>query len=209
MEILPTPFTSACLMATPPFSRSSEHHCTGSAPIEKLRPTGQHSDMIIPTQADGAVILHRSTSSLGDRSLAMRETWTFHSAGKLLFGRNAVRQLGDVAAWVGAKRVLIVTDPVLAKAGTLERIRVPLAESSVSVESFTEGEPEPSMRAAEACISLGRKFKPDAVLGLGGGSNMDLAKITAAILAHGGTPRDYVGDDKIPGPVWPLICVPT
>lgn len=139
----------------------------------------------------------------------MRETWTFHSAGKLLFGRNAVRQLGEVATWLAAKRVLIVTDPVLAKVGTLERIRVPLAESNISVESFTEGEPEPSMRAAEACIALAKTFRPDAVLGLGGGSNMDLAKITAAVLAHGGTPRDYVGDDKIPGPVWPLICVPT
>src|SRR5437667_8244302 len=38
---------------------------------------------------------------------------------------------------------------------------------------------------------------------------MDLAKITAVLLAHGGHPRDYIGDDKIPGPVWPLICVPT
>ena len=47
------------------------------------------------------------------------------------------------------------------------------------------------------------------MLGLGGGSNMDLAKITAAVLAHGGTPRDYVGDDQIPGPIFPLICVPT
>ena len=38
---------------------------------------------------------------------------------------------------------------------------------------------------------------------------MDLAKITATVLAHGGSPRDYVGDDHIPGRVWPLICVPT
>jgi alcohol dehydrogenase class IV len=38
---------------------------------------------------------------------------------------------------------------------------------------------------------------------------MDLAKITATILAHGGGPRDYVGDDKIPGPILPLICAPT
>src|SRR5262245_24064062 len=38
---------------------------------------------------------------------------------------------------------------------------------------------------------------------------MDLAKITAAVLAHGGGPRDYIGDDKIPGTVFPLICVPT
>src|SRR5437667_9491916 len=38
---------------------------------------------------------------------------------------------------------------------------------------------------------------------------MDLAKITATVLAHGGGPRDYVGDDKVPGPVAPLICLPT
>src|SRR5262249_55429098 len=64
-------------------------------------------------------------------------------------------------------------------------------------------------RAAEACIAAARDFKPDALLGLGGGSNMDLAKIAATVLAHGGHPRDYVGDDKIPGPVFSLICVPT
>src|SRR4029077_2663750 len=71
------------------------------------------------------------------------------------------------------------------------------------------GEPEPSMRAAEACVALARSFRPDALVGLGGGSNMDLAKITATILAHGGGPRDYVGDDKISWPLLPLICVPT
>ena len=38
---------------------------------------------------------------------------------------------------------------------------------------------------------------------------MDLAKITATVLAHGGTPRDYFGDDCLPGPVLPLVCVPT
>ncbi len=38
---------------------------------------------------------------------------------------------------------------------------------------------------------------------------MDLAKLAATLLAHGGSPRDYVGDDKIPGPISPLICVPT
>src|SRR5262249_53804583 len=76
-------------------------------------------------------------------------------------------------------------------------------------EIFSGGEPEPSMRAAEACIAQARTFAPDALLGLGGGSNMDLAKITATILAHGGRPIDYAGDDKIPGPVFPLICVPT
>jgi alcohol dehydrogenase class IV len=139
----------------------------------------------------------------------MRETWTFHSAGQLLFGRNAVRQLGEVAQRLGARRFLLVTDPVLVKAGVAERVRSPLAESGAAVSVFDGGEPEPSLRAAEACIAAAREFGPDAVLGLGGGSNMDLAKITATVLAHGGTPRGYVGDDKVPGPIAPLVCVPT
>ena len=137
----------------------------------------------------------------------MRTTWTFHSAGQLLFGRNAAQQLGEVTTRLGAKRILIVTDPILMKAGLAERIRVPL--TSVTTEMFGEGEPEPSMKAADACIALAKRFKPDALVGLGGGSNMDLAKITATVLAHGGSPRDYAGDDKIPGPIAPLICMPT
>jgi alcohol dehydrogenase class IV len=137
----------------------------------------------------------------------VRTTWTFHSAGQLLFGRHAVNQLGDVAARLRARKLLIVTDPVLVKAGLLDQVRTPLADCALEV--FDGGEPEPSLRAAGECIAVGRRFGPDALLALGGGSNMDLAKITATVLAHGGTPRDYVGDDKILGPVAPVICVPT
>jgi alcohol dehydrogenase class IV len=139
----------------------------------------------------------------------MRTTWTFHSAGQLLFGRHATQQLGDIANRLGIRRVLIVTDPILAKAGLVEPVHVPLSEAGVVVELFLDGEPEPSLRAADAAIAKGREFRPDAVLGLGGGSNMDLAKITAVVLTHGGKPLDYAGDEKIPGPVMPLLCLPT
>jgi alcohol dehydrogenase len=139
----------------------------------------------------------------------MRETWTFHTAAQLVFGRNAVRQLGDVAARLAARKVLVVTDPILVKAGILERVREPLMKAGVAVEVFSGGEPEPSLKAAANAIDAARQTRPDAILGLGGGSNMDLAKITAVVFAHGGAPTDYVGDDKIPAPVTPLICVPT
>jgi alcohol dehydrogenase class IV len=139
----------------------------------------------------------------------MRETWTFHSAGQIIFGRNAVNQLGDIARRLRARRVLIVTDAILERAGSLERVRRPLAEAGIETAAFTGGEPEPSMRAALACYDTAKAFQPDALVGLGGGSNMDLAKLSATLLAHGGKPHDYVGDDKIPGPIAPLICVPT
>ncbi|MCI0682792.1 MAG: iron-containing alcohol dehydrogenase [Gemmataceae bacterium] len=140
---------------------------------------------------------------------SIRTTWTFHSAGSIIFGRDAINQLGEIATRLGAKRALVVTDPILQKAGTLERVLDPLRRGNLVVEAFTGGEPEPSMRAAEACLAQAKSFRPDVLVGLGGGSNMDLAKLSATLLTHSGTPRTFVGDDKIPGPIMPLICVPT
>jgi alcohol dehydrogenase class IV len=139
----------------------------------------------------------------------MRTTWTFHSAGKLVFGRGAARLVGDVAVRLRAGRAFVVTDPVLLQAGLLEPVHASLSECGVAVEVFSGGEPEPSLRVAVACAMEARAFRPDVVVGLGGGSNLDLAKVTAVLLAHGGHPRDYVGDDKVPGRVAPLVCVPT
>ncbi len=138
----------------------------------------------------------------------MRTTWTFGSAGQILFGSGAVTQLPDLLARLRLKRVLVVTDAVLEKVGLVEQVTQPLRES-LTVEVFAGGEPEPSLEAAEACIARAREFGPDGLVGLGGGSNMDLAKIGAAVLAHGGTPRDYLGEDRVPGPTLPLVCVPT
>lgn len=139
----------------------------------------------------------------------MRTTWTFHSAGQLVFGRNAAARLGEITRRLGARRALVVTDPILLNAGLVEAVHAPLSEAGVAVEVFSGGEPEPSLRAAAAALAAARDFRPDCVVGLGGGSNMDLAKITAVLLAHGGKPLDYSGDDKVPGPVKPLLCVPT
>jgi alcohol dehydrogenase class IV len=139
----------------------------------------------------------------------MRQTWTFHSAGQLLFGRNAVRQLPDVVGRLGVKRLLVVADAVLVKSGIVELVENSLKKGIGKTDVFAGGEPEPSFRAAEACLEKASQFQPDAVIGLGGGSNMDLAKISATVLAHGGHPHDYVGEDRVPGPILPLICVPT
>ena len=139
----------------------------------------------------------------------MRTTWTFHSAGQLVFGRNAAAKVGEIARRLGVRRVFLVTDPILLNGGLVDPIQASLSEAGLVVEVFSGGEPEPSLRAANAAIGAAREFRPDGVIGLGGGSNMDLAKISAVVLTHGGQPLDYAGDDKIPGPILPLLCVPT
>ena len=107
------------------------------------------------------------------------------------------------------RRLFLVTDEALLAIGLVERLRVSLNENGVIVEVFSEGEPEPSVRVAERCVAAAKPFGPDAVLGLGGGSNMDLAKLTATLLTFPGSPRRFFGEDQIPGPVVPIICVPT
>lgn len=139
----------------------------------------------------------------------MRTTWTFHSAGTWIFGANAVRELGDLAQRLRARRVLILTDQNLVKAGLIDRVREPLLGSGVAVDIFDGGVPEPPVSLANDVVRRVASAPPDVLIGLGGGSNMDLAKIVAVLLTHGGEPLQYAGDDRIPGPVLPLICIPT
>ncbi len=139
----------------------------------------------------------------------MRTTWTFHTAGELVFGRGAAAQLGRRLASSGAKRVLVVTDAHLIQAGLVDRIRSALSDAGVACEVFAGGRAEPSLAVADEAVAAGRVCRPDWLVGLGGGSNLDLAKVVALILAHGGTPADYVGEDRVPGPVLPLAAVPT
>ena len=141
----------------------------------------------------------------------MRSTWTFHSAGRIVFGLDAISSLGEHLRElsVDSSRVLVVTDPVLVEAGVCERVTESLAAAGIESSVFAGGCPEPpldlAMTCAEAAVAGGAGW----LLGLGGGSNMDLAKVTACVLAHGGHPRDYLGDCVVPGPVFPLACVPT
>jgi len=139
----------------------------------------------------------------------MRTSWTFYSAGQLHFGPGATRQLEEIAISLKLKRLLLITDANLLEAGLVDQVLGSFSEAGVSVEQFSGGEPEPSLKAAFNAIGVGRDFRPDAVLGLGGGSNMDLAKVTSVVLTYGGTPSGYFGDGKVPGPVLPIICMPT
>lgn len=139
----------------------------------------------------------------------MRTTWTFHTSGKFLFGRDAALQTGEILDWFKSRRVFLVTDRRLVQAGLVDRICEPLRSGGFTVEVFDGGEPEPAIRLAAQCADQAKGFGPAALIALGGGSNMDLAKTAALLLTHGGRPQDYLGEEKVPGPILPLVCIPT
>ncbi|WP_425615064.1 iron-containing alcohol dehydrogenase [Anatilimnocola sp. NA78] len=139
----------------------------------------------------------------------MRNTWTFHSAGQILFGNGAVQQLGKRCLEHGWQRVLLVTDQQLVKAGIAPRVEKLLREAKLDVDVFDQGAAEPSVALAVQLAEQAKAFQPQAIIGLGGGSNMDLAKIAAVLVTHGGDPSQYFSFNNVPGPVLPIIGVPT
>ena len=139
----------------------------------------------------------------------MRSTWNFHTTGQLVFGKGAVKQLGSLLSRRKLHRVLVITDKHLVAAGIASRVLQSLTEASLSTHLFDDGAAEPSIEVALKAAEWARAFEPDCIVGLGGGSNMDLAKIAAVLVTHGGEPHQYFNFGNVPGPVLPLACVPT
>ncbi|MGD0623248.1 MAG: iron-containing alcohol dehydrogenase [Thermodesulfobacteriota bacterium] len=139
----------------------------------------------------------------------VREVWRFAVKPEVYFGNNAIQAVGRHVSRLGCKSVLIITDKALVKAGVVEKAINPLREANIAYEVFDGGEAEPSVAAAEAAIRFGKGKGAEAVIGLGGGSNMDLGKVAAIGLTYGGDVKKYFGESKVPGPLMPIIAIPT
>jgi alcohol dehydrogenase class IV len=138
----------------------------------------------------------------------MRTTWDFSSAETLTFGWGASILLDSRLARFDRRRVMIITDKRLVSAGLVRHVTANLS-SKRAFEIFDGGEPEPSMEVAEAAVAQAQAFEPDCFVAIGGGSNMDIAKLAALLYTHGGPPQQYIGFDRVPGPVAFLVCIPT
>lgn len=139
----------------------------------------------------------------------MRNTWTFYSAGTLVFGNGAVNELGRRCIKQKWRRVFVVSDQHLVRAGIVPRVMQTLQDAGLVTDLFDQGEAEPSVALAVRAAEQAKAFRPDAIIGLGGGSNIDLAKIAAVLVTHGGEPAQYFSFNNVPGPVLPLVGVPT
>src|SRR5271157_793294 len=95
---------------------------------------------------------------------------------RIVFGVGAVERVGELAAELAAKRVLLVTDPGIVSAGHAARVTRLLESAGLEVACFDGVEENPSTRCVENCVELARRSRIEAIVGLGGGSSMDTAK---------------------------------
>jgi alcohol dehydrogenase len=127
---------------------------------------------------------------------------------EILFGKGQRHALPVVAARLG-KRALICTDERFAGTAVFAEIIASLKAASIDVFVHDRVLPDVPRDTVAICVEEARGFAPDMVIGIGGGSCLDMAKCAALLISHGGKLQDYYGEFKVPGPTLPLIAVPT
>jgi alcohol dehydrogenase len=133
---------------------------------------------------------------------------TLRTPRNLVFGAGQRRALPGYAAALG-KRALIVTDQRLGADAEFLRIVEALMQAGVQARVFDGTIAELPIECISSAVDAGKAIDADLVIGIGGGSCLDAAKVAAVLLTHGGTISDYYGEFKVPGPVLPLISLPT
>lgn len=128
--------------------------------------------------------------------------------GRIIFGKGQVAVLGKVARELGA-RALVCTDERVASIPLIDKVRADLEASGLEVRVFSGTQPELPVDGVEDCVRRFEDYAPDVIIGLGGGSCLDLAKLVSLWLAHGAPLSAYYGELKVSGPVVPVIAVPT
>jgi len=143
------------------------------------------------------------------------ETIFTYGAPGLKFGAGARHELGHDLAQIGARRVLVVTDPGVAATGGPDEIAEVLRAASIEVVVFAESRVEPTDASLEHAIAFARAEGPfDAIVAVGGGSSIDTAKAVNLLTTNDGELMDYVnapvGRARAPrNALLPLVAVPT
>ena len=127
---------------------------------------------------------------------------------QVLFGPGQRASVGDVTAALGT-RAFICTDRRLAESDTFSEVERLLRDAGVQVSAFVDALPDVPVEQLPECLDAVRAARPDVMIGIGGGSCLDLAKTVAVLYAHGGSASDYYGEFKVPGPTLPIVALPT
>jgi alcohol dehydrogenase len=137
------------------------------------------------------------------------DTFEFRAATRLVVGAGAIRQLGALARELGGTRALVVSDPGIVRCGHAATGIAALEAAGIATALFDGFGENPTTAHVEAGTQAARDFRPDLLVGLGGGSSLDCAKGINFLVSCGGRMQAYRGRGTATGPMLPTIGVPT
>mmetsp|Transcript_110739 Transcript_110739/g.352773 ORF Transcript_110739/g.352773 Transcript_110739/m.352773 type:complete len:404 (+) Transcript_110739:65-1276(+) len=135
----------------------------------------------------------------------------FNVTRKLICRPGASKGIGRILGEQGCRRALLVTDPNIRKLGLLDSAIVSLEQERIGFEIFDEVHADPAVANVESAVAVARAMRADHVIGFGGGSPMDVAKLVACLAEPNNSQvlDDMYGVDMVTGRRLPLTLVPT
>jgi alcohol dehydrogenase class IV len=133
---------------------------------------------------------------------------TVRGPRQLMVGDGVAANLARVVAECG-NRALVVTDRMLMAQPAVADLVAEVRDAVDSCEVFADATPDVPLTDVDRAAAAADAADADVLVAIGGGTVIDLAKILGAVRRHGGGPRDYYGESKVPGPTMPLVAVPT
>lgn len=128
---------------------------------------------------------------------------------KIRYGTGVVKELGTELQRMQAKKVMVITDKGLVKAGMVDKIVPFIQGQAIPYILYDEIEANPKDYNVERAAETARKEAVDAIVAFGGGSPIDAAKAVAVLARQGGRARDYQGKGKIQADCIPIVTIPT
>lgn len=139
--------------------------------------------------------------------------YTHFFPGRVELGNKTVSKLGGILKESGAKNPLLVTDPGVIKAGLSDTVKGVLKESGMDCPVYSDVQPNPTEENVMNALDAYKKNGSDSLIGLGGGSSMDVAKAVRVMCSHPGKIEDYYaqtgGTEKITKNMPYMVAIPT
>ncbi|MET3504563.1 iron-containing alcohol dehydrogenase family protein [Halalkalibacter oceani] len=135
--------------------------------------------------------------------------YSIYAPPRIHCGAGSIDRLNDEVKSFGVKRLLIVTDKGLKNAGIVDKVLHVLDNGDFHVTVFDETKAEPTVAIYQAALELGKANDVELVIGLGGGSSMDVAKAVSLSLVRSEPILHFVGINRVPGPGVPIITIST
>ena len=124
-------------------------------------------------------------------------------------GQNTLNEINGILDRLQASKIMVITDKGIVNAGIYSQFEAILKHGNKEITLFDSVLPDPSIELVESVVEIARKSEIQAVIGIGGGSSIDTAKVVAALIPNTKNISEYIGIELIENNSLPIIAIPT
>lgn len=125
------------------------------------------------------------------------------------FGVGSLKKLPEILNESKSEHVFLISDEGLAKLGVVKKVQDIVEADGLKCTTYLGVVPNPTVDVVNESTKCYKESGATSIIALGGGSSMDVAKATGVLATYGGKITDYEGLYKVPGPIVPIIAIPT